>query len=441
MSTDSLATTLRDGLRTPLALVRRAAATDELLHHGGVMAFATVAAGGFNYLFQLFMGNALGPHQYGVFGSLFALFYLVHVVGRGVRLSATRFTAEYADDPRTLASFHRGWLVRALAFGCAMFVGLSLLGPRVAAFLDLDSALPVVVVAATMPFNLALPANFGHYQGREAFLRLGSYKVTQAAVKVVLAVTLVTLGFGVFGAFGAIGAAALLVLALSTVHARRSFETSSAGGAGLGTEPDAAPDRGTGFDYARAYRYVLPAVLVGFCLTVPANVDVILAKHFFTARQAGLYTAVSVLGKILVFLPLGISTALFPKASDGDAETAGRLFDRAILYTATLAGAGALGYWLLPELVLATFFGESYVAAASLLQWYAGAVLAFAVAVVALEFHLARDRMGYVYLFGAVSCVEIVLLWTYHASMVSFAHVLLAANAGLAVVGIAGAKR
>ena len=427
MSADSVATTLRDGAKAPLALLRRVVTTDELLHHGGVMALATVAAGGFNYLFQLFMGNALGPHQYGVFGALFSLFYLVHVVGRGVRLSATRFTAELEDDPKTLASFHRGWLARAFLFGCALFVALSLASPRIAAFLDLDSAIPVVVVAATMPFNLALPANFGHYQGHESFFRLGSYKVTQAVVKVGLAVALVTLGFGVFGAFGAIGAAALLVLVLSTVHARRSLGVSAA--------------ESTGFDYARAYRYVLPAVLVGFCLTVPANVDVILAKHFFTGRQAGFYTAVSVLGKILVFLPLGISTALFPKASDGDDERVGRLFDRAMLYTGALAGVGALGYWLLPELVLSTFFGASYAAAAPLLRWYAGAVFAFALAVVVLEFQLARDRMRYVYLFGALSCVEIALLWTFHGSMVTFAKVLLGVNAALALVGIAEVKR
>lgn len=415
----------------PVALVRRAIHADDLLHHGGVMAAATVVSGGFNYLYQVFMGRALGPEQFGVFGALFALLYLATVLGRGIRFSASRFVAEFDPADPALPGYYRGLLLRSLAFGTIVFGAIAVAAPAVADFLDVESSGPVLIVAAAVPASLAFTANKGTLQGLQWFTPLGGYQILLAVVKLAAGVGLVLLGYGVAGALGAIVIASSAVLIASTLHLRLRFPTS------IGTVRS--------HDYAPAYRYVLPAVLAGFCLTVPGTVDVIVVQHFSPGREAGLYTAVSVLGKVLVFLPLGICAALFPKVSDGHVESdrarLSRLLWRGLGYAGIVAGGGAFFYVLLPELVLSLFFGPDYTAAAALLRWYGVAVFVFVLAIVILNFELARDRTRYVYLFTAGSIVEIALLWAVDGSPVGMAQVILVVNAALFGYGLYEVRR
>lgn len=48
---------------------------DELTTNSAVMSISAVIAGAFSYLYQVYMGRALGPEDFGVFGALFAIFY------------------------------------------------------------------------------------------------------------------------------------------------------------------------------------------------------------------------------------------------------------------------------------------------------------------------------------------------------------------------------
>lgn len=412
-----------------LADAVRTASADDLVHHGGVMAAATVLAGAFNYGYQVFVGRYLGAEAYGAFGALFALFYLLHVVGRGVRFSASRFAAEL-DGPHERAAFYRGFLARSVVLGVGGTAALVAASPAIASFLGLDSSAPVTVVAAAIGIELVLTANQGTLQGLQRFGALGAFKIAQAAVKLALGVGLVLAGLRLYGAFAAVALGSGVVLVVSTAYL-------------LGELGEASAAR-TSFSYRRAYRYVIPAAVAGFCLTVPANADVVVVKHFFPAVAAGHYAAASVLGKVLLFLPMGISTALFPKVTaDHTAARSERLqalFDRALGYAALVAAAGAVGFWLVAEQLLLLAYGPEYVAAAPLVRWYGLAVSAVVLAVVVLNFELARDRTGYVYLFAVGSVLELALIWAFHASLIQVAQIVLLSNVALFLAGLAAVK-
>ena len=426
MAPDSDSVDVRRVVDNPVATLRRVVRSDDLLHHGSIMAGATVVSGGLNYAYQLFMGRMLGPEQYGVFGALFALFYLLNVLGRGVRFSASRFTTELIGDRASLAAFQREFLTRSVLFSIGVFVLALVVTPLLSRFLDVGVGLLAVAIVGAAPFGLALTANLGTFQGLQWFAPLGTYKILLAGTKLVFGVGLVVLGYGVFGAFGALALSSLLVFVVTTAHLRHRLPK---------------PGRALDFEYGRAYRYTLPAVLAAFCLTVPTTVDVILVKASFPSRDAGLYAAASVLGKVLIFLPMGISTALFPKVStDAAAAAAVGLFERAVFYTLLIAGAGAAVYWVAPDLVLTTFYGAAYADAEPLLQWYGVAIVAFALSSMALNFQLARDRHRYVYLFTVVSLAEIGLMWLVPGSLLQFIQIILVVNVGLFLVGVAEVK-
>lgn len=414
-------------LRAPGVYLRRLTG-DDLLKHGSVLAASTVACGALNYAFQIVMGRTLSPAAYGVFGSLFAGFYLVNVLGIGVQLSTTRFTAARSSDEGTLAGLHGGLTVRVVGLGVLIAVGIGLASPLISEAFGLASVWPVVIVAAIVPAALAFRTNRGTFQGRQWFGLLASYNVAYAVAKLVCAVALVLLGLDILGAFAGIAIATLLVVAASTYHVRRRL-------------PGTGFRRGTGTqEYGSIYAFLSPAVLAAFCQNVPANVDVIIVGAVVGGEQAGMYVTASVLAKVLVFLPLGISKALFPKITDDHADSsAGRsqaLLTRALTYVVLVTTAGAATFWLVPDLIVGLFFGAEYAAAAPLVRWYGLAIVPFAIALVVMNFELARDRLRFVWLFTAVTVGAIGLMWAVSGSMVAIIQVMFGVYSGLAIYGL-----
>lgn len=401
-----------------LARARTLVLGDELARDGSILVLASLLGGGVNYLYQVLVGRLLGPEQYGVFGSLFALSYLLLILSWGVAFVSTKYVSELVGAER--AGFMRGTFLRVGVLTGALFLGLAAASPLVAGFLRLADPLLVVLVGLTVLVGPLNAVNRGALRGLERFVTLGSVQVGTAAVKLLVGVGLVLVGFGVFGAIAGIVVATLLSLTAVGVLLRRWYLSGGSYG---------------GFD--GVYRFALPSLLVAFCFTVPTNADVVIVKHLFSAHQAGLYTSVSVFGKVLVFLPVGIAGAMFPKAAkrETEGEATMGLLRRALLYTGLLAGGAAAVLVVLPDLFLGLLYGGAYVGAAGLLRWYAPAMAAFSLCVVMLQYSLAVDDLRFVRAFAVMTVVEIGLLYLVGASPWHLVAVLLLVNGAAAAVG------
>lgn len=415
-------------LRAPGVYARRLR-RDDLARHGGILAVSTVTCGVLNYAFQFLMGRALSPAEYGVFGSLFAVFYLVNVLGIGVQLSTTRFTAARDQADGASSGLHGGIARRVFLLGLGFCALLALASPFVADALGLSSIWPVVVVATIFPVAFVFRTNRGTFQGRQWFGLLASYNVLYALAKLVCGVGLVLVTSDILGAFVGIAIATVLVVVASTLHVRRRL---AGDGAAMGSAVQ---------DYGSVYAFLSPAVLVAFCQNVPANADVIVVGALVGGDQAGMYVTASVLAKVLVFLPLGISKAMFPKITDdttgSGTDRAGALLRRALLYVMLVTTAGAATFWFVPDLFVEVFYGAEYADAVPLVRWYGLAIVPFALALVVLNFELARDRTHFVWVFTAATVGAIGLMWMASSvSMVRIIQVLFGVYLCLAIYGL-----
>jgi O-antigen/teichoic acid export membrane protein len=229
----------------------------------------------------------------------------------------------------------------------------------------------------------------------------------------------VVIGFGVNGALGAVVIGSAVALIASFIPLRPFLSK--------------VDSKKSDFKFSELYRYSLPTMIAMLCFAVPANVDVIIAKHFFAAHTAGLYTAASVLGKIILFIPGAIVIAMFPKVSKMYAEKkdTSHLLNLSLLYTGLVSGVMAVGYWFFPTLVVKIPYGPAYVEVAPVVQLYGVAMLFFSLTVVLMRYNLAIHDLKYVYLFAFFTFLEIGLLTVFHASMMEMARILLAVNVAL----------
>jgi O-antigen/teichoic acid export membrane protein len=391
---------------------------DDLARHGGVMFIATTLAGALSYLYQVYMGRVLGPEQYGVFGALFAIFYMIMVISQTISTTATRFVSKFIGEGKEISFFLLGFLKRMILLGLIVSILFFAFSGKIASFLKISDPRPVMVLALILFLTWIQPINGGALRGLQRFKALGFVSVSNAFFKLVFGVLLVALGLGVSGALLGVVTGLFLATLFSFLFLAPHFKKNNP------HEPS--------FNYSAFYTYSAPVLLAMFCFSVPANLDVVLAKYFFSAKEAGLYTSASILGKIIFFFPAAIYAVMFPMIAERHAmgKDTMSILKKSLAYTSFLSGSVALGYLLFPQLVVKVF-GSNYASALPLGAPYGLAIFFFSLTVIIMYYHLAIKNIRYIALFASFTFFEIILLSIFHSSALEMVKVLLGANLAL----------
>lgn len=388
------------------------------------MVAASTLANIFNYLYQVLAGRWLGPQEYGVFGSLFAIAYFVAVSSTVVQSSVARFVAglHARGEGEALRRFFSAVMARLFVISAALFLGVAAASPLIGGFLGVPAGL-VVITGVTAMVAVIHSAAVGAIQGRQLFRFLAGVHLVNYGAKFLLAVLLLYLGWGVGGALWAVALGFVFGLGLAAWPLGRL--------AVWRWRWEGEPP------LSRVAAYSGPAGIAAMCLAVPTTVDVFLARHYLPVTEVGYYTAASVLGKVLIFGPIGISLALFPHvlAADSQQRSPSGFLSRGVLLTALMAGGGAALYWVAPRQVLEVVFGTGYAGAADILRAYGLATFFFSVTVIFIYYNLALDRFLFIYLMGAVTVLEAAAWLWLHSSALQMAQVLVAGSAALSVLG------
>lgn len=391
-------------------------AKDEFLRQSTMMFLATMIGSACSYFYQIYVGRALGPEGYGVFGSLFAIFYLVSVFAGTIQAGGARFISRFNADEETenIGAFISSLIKRAVLLGALGFAIFYMISPGIASFLKMDSNFEVVVLGTVILVSLLVPTTSGALQGLQKFDSLAMVNILIFGFKLLFGVLLVNLGFGVSGALGAITMATVVAF-LFSLHPLRSYLRGRR--------------NGRDYDFKELYLYSLPAILVMLCLAVPSNFDVILAKHFFADYEAGLYTSASVLGKVVLFVSGAVSIVMFPKASGMSALglDSRRLLNKSLIFAGLLSGSAAAIFLVSPELVGA-IFGAVYLEATPIIKIYAVMMFLFSLTWVLAQYCLATNKLRFAYILASFTLAEMGLIFFIHDSTLQMVKLLAVGN-------------
>lgn len=271
------------------------ASSDDLTRHSFLMVFSSVLSGFFFYLYQLAMGILLTPHDFATLFSLTSLFSIVAVSGQAVSGTVSRYTSKIKAEGKTnsIGYLWHSFLKRASVIGVLVFSIFVLLSPLISAFLGIGNPFYIIILFSVTLILFVFVTNQGMLNGLQRFPQLGASLVLEGLIVLVIGSTLVKLGFGIYGGLAAFPVAYISAVVLS-FHFLRDFRKA-------GRESVVMSGIGS---YAG---YTLLAVLM---MTVLTNIDVVLAKHYLTIAEAGSYAAMSVIGRIALYSPLGISIVM-----------------------------------------------------------------------------------------------------------------------------------
>jgi O-antigen/teichoic acid export membrane protein len=168
-----------------------------------------------------------------------------------------------------------------------------------------------------------------------------------------------------------------------------------------------------------------------FALTSMSFVDVLLVKHFFSPEQAGLYGAISLVGKVLLFVVGFVPTVVLPKATaraTSGQSTLGILL-QALIATVALSGAGLAAIGLAPQLVIRAMAGTAYLGAAPYILQYGFAMTLLAATGLVAAYKIGLGRFDFVPGLVVAAVGEIVAIQFLHARIEQVIWVLLAGHA------------
>lgn len=373
----------------------------------------------FNYIFNLVMGRMLSVPDYGLYTSLSSVFLLLAIFGGALSTVITRYAAKFSGSENENG-------IKALLHVSAKFIFVGsliqlilsiVLLPVLNSFLHIDNSLYTLIIIFTIFFTFLLSVPTGFFQGKMRFTLLSSISISQPIIKVIAAVLIIYLGFGVLGPLVGLFLSAFIPVVILGVYLFNHYKKKNYSG-----KFDREQFKKDFFHSSVIF------FLAGIGLAVIQNSDIILVRHFLKAHDAGLYAALSLMGKAIFYFTSPIALAFFPIIAYKK-ERNERLLHTVILAVGIVSLVSlsiSFVYFFYPEFVLRIFFpAQEYKVLSKYLGIFAIYILLLSVATLFNSYYLSIGKKK-VYLLTLIAGIaQVILISIFHESILQVIYVLL----------------
>jgi O-antigen/teichoic acid export membrane protein len=387
----------------------------------------TVIGGVCNYLYQVFMLKSLTVEDYAEVAAILSLFYIVTMPAQTVATMLTRYSSKFIAEGRQAQI---SWLLRrslwiSLSISVAMVAVLYASMPWLVSYLALTSDLPLMIMLTGLIISMMTQVGYGLGQGLQRFNLISLHTLVWPIGKLLFGIVLVIAGFGVGGAIGGVmvGMTFGMMVLLLGIRDRLSDPGSPI----------------TKEDSRSIMVYLVPVLVAVICYGILTNIDIFLANHYLDKSQAGLYSTVSTLGKIILFLPGAIGTVMFPKITHAHTtkEDTVRIMRRSIFWNIALSGFAAAAFLLLPDFLLGLLTSvsvDNYSIAGPAMQVLGISMMFFGLTSLFMNYGLATNRHQYIAVILTFTLVEVALVMLFHSSPVEIAYDMLIVSLSMCLI-------
>jgi O-antigen/teichoic acid export membrane protein len=393
---------------------------NRLVRQNLILFFGGLVAGVGGFVYHAIAGRVLGPEVY----SQVAFLIAVYAVGTGPALILVVVLARYTamlnarGDPGVRSLLAR--TVRLIAIPCLFFILLTTVFARpIAIYAHVGSTIPILVLGFSIAliWQVAIPR--GILQGLQRFTSLSLNLSVELVIRTTVVFLLLKAGYAVSGAMAAVLVGLVFVFFFGLWSLRDHFR--------------------------RGQRRVYLRVMANFSLTASVgiigvlilyNQDVILAKHYLSDHDAGIYGGLNKIGTILYFLTLSVSQVLFPRVVEAIAreQNPGRILLSSAGILTTLGACALLVFAVAPGLVVGVLFGPSFRDAVPLVFPVGLIGLALALNNLLVQFFMAVHDRVFMPILGLGVVAEAGLIVLFHAHVGQVVLDVLASLVGLLVL-------
>ena len=368
---DSVHVLPRDATQTQAQKMR-----DKLLGGSLTLLAGSGLVGVTNLVYNVVTARLLGPTGFAHATAVYTLLMLASAITLSFQVVCAKYVAshETVDDKAAIfAALH----LRAWASGIALGMVLFVFNRVLMAYLNLPDPVLISLLALGTAFYIPLGVRRGYIQGVHAFGALAINFMLEGIVRLGGAFVLIRLGLGVKGAV----LASVIAVIASYFSAKPSPGLHSRGAHLIPI----------------SFGEGLQAIVFFSGQVIINNFDIVLVKHFFVPDQAGIYAAVSLVGRLVNMCAWSVVNTMFPvsaatRSSDREARPV-LLLSLSLVFL--ILAVLILGLWAIPSFLWRILFGahfevENYGGLAALLILYAVTTGIYSLSSVMITYEMSR---------------------------------------------------
>jgi O-antigen/teichoic acid export membrane protein len=329
-----------------------------------------------NFVYNIATARLLGPTGFAHTTAVYTLLMLMSAITLTFQVVCAKYVANHELPDEKAAVYHelhrRAWIA-GIAIGVALFLCRHVL----ADYLNLPDSNLITLLGVGTTFYIPLGVRRGYIQGTHAFGPLAINFMLEGLMRLGGAFLLIGVGLGVQGAV----LASVLAVIVSYLAAM--------------------PGPARGLPHTATvpipFREGLQAIVFFAGQVVINNFDIVLVKHFFQADEAGVYAAVSLVGRLVNMCAWSVVNTMFPvSASAGSSDEEARpVLKTSVSLVFLILSLLILGLWAVPSFLWRTIFGAhfelgNYGQLATLLVLYALTTGIYSLSSVIITYEMSR---------------------------------------------------
>ena len=353
--------------------------------------------------YNIVIGWYLGPKSFGHATVVYSLLVLLSAVSFAFQIVTAKVVAQQ-PSAETKAEVYRCFHRSAIGCGISVALVLFLFRQGITDYLNLPDSSLIAMLAVAAGFYIPLGARRGYDQGSYRFHRLAMSLVIEGAVRLGGSYGLVAAGYGVQG----VVAANAVAMAVSYFAMTQRLPT-----------PTPNPVR-----FWDGTREIGQALLFYSGQMIINNCDLVVVKHIFPAREAGLYAAVGLVGRVIFVLSAAVVNSTFPIVAGTRAEERKdlRLIATPLFLVLGIGSLVALAMWIAPPSLWTTMLGPGFQIAGKydipyLSALYALKTVVYSISAVVITFEMAHKIANTSWIQLLFSGMLIAGIYQFHSSL------------------------
>lgn len=372
------------------------------------MATILLVNGG-NYLYNLLLGRMLGPVAFSDAAILITLLLILSFVGMTFQIVTAKYAVLFEGN--SLLAFIKLITKYATVLGILFGISIVIFHQELQIVFHTKTASMFYIFGIGIPLYFMMSVNRGLYQGQNVLNKLATTYQTEMASRLLLTIAALLL-------FPDVPSSIIVALGIlfSFVFGVFPFQKIIFKGVKAVNVAEIDTRSITTFFALTAF-YELTQIIIN-------NSDIILVKHFFDSKDAGLYASLALIGRVVYFVAWMFVMLLLPKVIQmkKDNQDTLPILLKYVGYIAVLSSLIVGFTALFPEFVVSVMFGKEYVSISFLLWKYALATSLFAVANIFAYYYLSLNQYFPVVVSAVLGSTQIGLIVAYHNSLEQVVH-------------------
>ncbi|MBP7967688.1 hypothetical protein KAZ66_05480 [Candidatus Woesebacteria bacterium] len=366
------------------------------LSGGTLFIGATFISQVLNFFFNTYLGRALSLENYALITVVVNIWYFILIVLNALSYVITNKVAylEKNESVSEVGAFYRFFTRKTIQISCISGLIWLAIAPLIIYYFHISSRAAIFMISPLIGVGALMSISRGFLQGRTIFVTLSISLIVESLIRMLAAIFLVQMDLGHL-TYLSIPISLVFTLVFNYVFERKHV-----------------PQSTSEHTFTFPTSLFVALLLIGLSNTVFLTVDILMVKHYFDDRTAGMYALLGLVGKVVFFFSSILSGVLFTYASQGK-HTDSSFFHRILLGTAALSTIAFISFGLLGSFTTSILIGAKAEAIVPYLYTYTAAISLFAVTNTFITYYIARGvkKIAFIALFLAIALIGAISMY------------------------------